>query len=392
MRILFLFNGVYPNGMAMCQRLHLYAKGLLEQGINPEIVFPYDNESQRKGHYEGVQFSTYRNPVFFKHFILRPINRFFASFYYAHFCYISAKNYKIIFTTGFGWFTDLLIIIGAHFGDAKVVIEVNENPYSPEGGRLDPKWIRKVRRLLTLNLPFRFADGFIVISKSLEDLVYKFKKNSAQVIRVPIIVEDINEDGTDKIKPEYPYIFHAGALSETKDGMIAVFEAFAEACKRTPIPLRFIFTINIMSPQLKRKIDRIIAENGLEDRVLFKGLLSVKEVDKLRASSAMAIVNKPSNWQNDYNFPTKLGELLIAGIPVIASSTGEMNRYLSDNETAFMVSANDSNAIAEKIIYILNNPDIALKIGNNGRNLALEKFQYTQYSKMLTDFFNRVSI
>lgn len=392
MRILFLFNGVYPNGMAMCKRLHLYAKGLLEHGNNPEVFFPSDNGSQSKGYYEGVQFSSYRNPAFSNHFILRPINRFFASFYYAHFCYISAKKYKIIFTTSFGWFTDLLIIIGAHFGDAKVVIELNENPYSPEGGRLDPEWLRKVRRLLTLNLPFRVADGFIVISKSLEDLVCKFKKNSAQVIRVPIIVEDINTDDTDKTRPEHPYILHAGALSETKDGMIAVFEAFAEACKRTPIPLRFIFTINIMSPKLKRKIDRIIAQNGLEDRVLFKGLLSVKEVDKLRASSAMAIVNKPSNWQNDYNFPTKLGELLITGTPVIASSTGEMNRYLSDNETAFMVPANESNAIAKKIIYILNNPDIALKVGNNGRKLALESFHYTHYSKRLADFFNRVSV
>jgi glycosyltransferase involved in cell wall biosynthesis len=146
-----------------------------------------------------------------------------------------------------------------------------------------------------------------------------------------------------------------------------------------------------MQRGLLQKIESIINTNGLKDRVVFKGQLSKKELDELRNSCTLAIVNKPSNWQNDYNFPTKLGELMIAGIPVIASSTGEMGKYLKDNETAFIVPANDIDAIAEKILFIVNNPDIATIIGQNGKNFALEKFNFLNYSDKLTAFFKSVA-
>jgi glycosyltransferase involved in cell wall biosynthesis len=387
MKILFLFNGIYPEGMAMSNRLHLYAKGLLANGVQVDVVIPSNKRSNTSGFYEGIKFSTIKNPIIFQNYFLRQINSVFASFYYAEYCFRKAKNYDVFLIPGFGWFSALLMILCTHIGGARLVMEVNENPYSPEGGRLDPVWIRKIRRQLMLYLPFQFTDGFIVISESLEKLIQKHKRRFAKIIKIPILIDNKSELLTASKDLKHPFIFHTGGLSETKDGVIAMFEAFSKACKKLTVPLRFILTTKVMQPGLLQKIESIINTNGLKDRVIFKGLLSKKELNDLRNSCTLAIINKPSNWQNDYNFPTKLGELMLAGIPVIASSTGEMGKYLKDNETAFIVPANDIDAIAEKILFIVNNPDIATIIGQNGKNFALEKFNFLNYSDKLTSFF-----
>jgi glycosyltransferase involved in cell wall biosynthesis len=170
-----------------------------------------------------------------------------------------------------------------------------------------------------------------------------------------------------------------------------MFEAFAKACTQLSVPLRFILTSKVMHPRLQEKVESIIIENKLNERVIFKGLISKEEVDELKQNCSMVVINKPSNWQNDYNFPSKLAEILITGVPVIASSTGEIGSFLKDYETGFIVPANDIAAIAEKIIYIINNPEIAHKIGQNGKKLAIGKFYYMNYADELSDFFKNVA-
>lgn len=373
--------------MAMSNRLHLYAKCFLSQDLSVEVVVPSSERSSVERFYDGIKYSTFLNPIIFKNYILRQINSFFASFIYTQYCFNIAKKYDIIFMVGFGWFSTPLMIIGSHWVGTKVVLEVNENPYSQEGGRLDLIFIRKIRRKLMLNFSYKLADGFIVISESLKKLVNKHKNKHAQIIKIPILVYGADESIKNPEKKYTPYIFHAGALSETKDGVIAVFEAYAKACKQLTVPLRFILTNKLMQPNLSRKIDAIIKATSLEDRVIFTGYLSKKEIDQLRSSCSLAIVNKPSNWQNDFNFPTKLGEYLLSGIPVIVSSTGEMNKFLKDNETAFVVPANNADAMAEKILFIINNPDFAVKVGKAGKSLALKEFYYLNYAQEIVDFF-----
>ena len=386
MKVLFLFNSIYPDGMAMSKRLHLFGKGLIANGVHVDVVIPSTSESYIEGTYEGIRFSTFNDPVIFQNYILRQINMFVAAFFYMRYCFISAKKYEVILNPGFGWFTALLMIFGAHLGGAKVVMDVNENPYSPEGGRLDAIWIRKIRRQLTLNLTYRYADGVIVISESLEKLLSNFKKNT-RIIKIPIITDKCSESRRISKNEMNPYILHPGALSETKDGVTAMFGAYVKACSQSPVSLQFILTSDIMHPKLRQKIDSILKKDKLKDRVIFKGHLPKNELKQFINSCTLAIINKPSNWQNDYNFPTKLGELLMAGVPLIVSKTGEMNKFLTDNETAFMVNANDVADISGKILYILKNPEIAFRVGQNGKKLALKEFYYLNHSDRLTAFF-----
>lgn len=375
----------------MSKRLHLYGKSLLEKNIHPDVIFPSGDLPSVSGCYEGINYRSFKIPLFQKPYMPRQLSAFFAAFLYGRICYQFSKSYSVIFIAGFGWFALFFIIVGSHLGGARVILEVNENPYSPEGGRLDPLWIRKLRRGLMLNVPFKYADGFLVISEPLKSLVNRYRRKNSLIAKVPILTEKPSEMRIASRNLEHPFILHAGALSETKDGVTAVFKAFLEACKGTKLPLRFILTLNVISTSLRKRIETIISDKEFKDRIIFKGYITGKELDDLRCSATMAIVNKPSNWQNDFNFPTKLGELLANGVPVIASSNGEMGRYLKNNENAFLVKANDSEAMTSQILFILNNPEMAAKVGENGKKLAKEYFCYDNYSDLLAEIFNSLS-
>lgn len=395
MKVLFFYNGSYPRGMAMTRRLHLYAKALQEAGSQVEIVVPGRRGSDNQ-QYEGVPYRVLASPVVGRSYWMRQALGAFWALMYARTCKCWSRQGKLIFLCGFGWWTSLCMLITLRFSGGKSILEVNENPYAPEGGRLDPAWLRSWRRFLVLRLVFPLANGFVVISEKLETLVRRHKRSAAQILRVPVLAncdetfEQVNGSPPDKVATNgSPYLLHAGALSETKDGVLAVFEAFAQV--NEVVPLDFYLTSPVMAPALARKVEALLEKSGLTQRVHFTGLLSTQALAQLRRGSALAVVNKPLNWQNSYNFPTKLAEYLSDGIPLVISSGGEMARFLQHEKHALVVRPNDAADLAHCMLRILKEPELAASLSLAGKELAEESLHYQKHSPALYAFFRRVA-
>jgi glycosyltransferase involved in cell wall biosynthesis len=241
---------------------------------------------------------------------------------------------------------------------------------------------------MVLFLVYSQVDGFVVISEKLAELVARYKKKSAQFIKIPILVDDHenSEDAETVLKTNgFPYILHAGALSETKDGVLAVFKAFVKVNQSQA--LDFYLTSNSMQPSLANQVNQLIKHYKLEHRVHFTGFLETGELTKLRKNSALAIINKPLNWQNKYNFPTKLAEYLMDEVPLIVSEGGEMSHFLENQKNALIVSANNVDQIAASMLQILDDPQQAARIGEAGKALAKRVFYYRNYRATLGEFY-----
>ena len=383
MKIKVFYSGVYPNGFApMSYRLHYYMKALISKGVNVEIVMPTTQQKER-GEFEGISYS------FVKMIQETRFNKRHVSRQYAKICKNLSKQCDIIFAVSvISNYRIKLITKAVHKEGKIIVVELNENPYSIIGGRLDFQFIMKIKRKIFLKYRVPQFDGVIVISSPLLNLISLYKNKNAKIIRIPIL-SDVkkNEIYHKKQGDSVPYILHAGSLTERKDGIIAVFKAFALAHNKLNGKIKFILTSKIALPSLWWKINSIIKNNNLQDSVEFKGIISKEELDKLRYGCTLSIVNKPLNSQNDYNFSTKLSELLVSEVPVIASKTGEMSKFFIDNENAYLVEANNVTEIACKIEQIIQNPDEAKRIAINGRILAEKEFYYLKHADSLYSFF-----
>lgn len=82
-------------------------------------------------------------------------------------------------------------------------------------------------------------------------------------------------------------------------------------------------------------------------------------------------------------------EYMSLGKPVIATNTGGTPEIIRDGESGFLVNPYDYKEIISKIEFLINNIDIALKIGNEGKNIINHKFNLNQMVDNYLRIYNR---
>jgi len=286
----------------------------------------------------------------------------------------------------------LLPIPIMHFLGKKIIVEVNEYPYSTEGNKFTRiTIIRKTLRWATLRWVIPKMDGIVVISENLKEVVNQYAP-SVPVLKVPILVDVSRGYFTsfEKSPHSHPYLFHAGSLSVQKDGIIKVIEAYAKAAtllKKSSIQLDLVLTNKKTFPKIWQSIEKILIEYNLIDRMKITGYLSETELhDYIQHASAL-LINKPSTFQNKYNFPTKLGDYLLSGRPVILAAEGiEANNYIYNKVNGFVVPPDDVEKIKNTLIWLFQNPLKANDIGKVGRQTAIDYFDYRKNSLQIKSF------
>lgn len=370
MNVSMLFCGEYPGYGAAANRLMHYEIGLRAAGCH---VMTESIPSNRK-RYNHL----YR--------LIIPILAFKRT--------LSIRNSSdIVLVYGFGWCSIILICLGAFFSGAKVILEINEKP-----GTCYTNWFSEIKPFKVFNyvfltrLAFPLLDGFIVISDALEQYISYHKSKHAAVIKVPILIskDRFNITKLPEIDVNKPFMLHAGALSDKKDGIINVIKAFAIVCNERGKEFHFYLTSKVAPKYLLDEIDAIIKFYNLEEHIHFLGNISHEELVAYQKECSLVVINKPLNQQNLYNFPTKVAECLAMGIPIIASDIGELGYFLTDNVNALLIKENNCDVIADKIQYVLNNPELILDILIHGKVTAVEKFDAISHGERLRLFFERL--
>jgi glycosyltransferase involved in cell wall biosynthesis len=72
-------------------------------------------------------------------------------------------------------------------------------------------------------------------------------------------------------------------------------------------------------------------------------------------------------------------EAMALGVPVIYSSLHSGPELITDSENGFLVNPNNVDEISEKIIYLIENPEIANTIGLKGQELIKSRFNYNDW-------------
>lgn len=398
MKIHFYINTSFPYGMAAAKRRLCYAKGLITEGHEVDVVIcqkcfelTTDDGFPEEGIYKGINYKYVCGK--FKHApkkkLLRGLDYFFLD--YIHSFFFALKNIhsnEIVYVYFYPIFLQILILLAAKIKNAKVVKETCEHPSAL--GKIHSKW-HKLCKWFEYNYVMPHYDGFIAISRDLNKFVEKYKSKKAKSIIVPILVEDpfCGKDMSN-LKNEYnvPYIIHTGTMLEQKDSISKILHAFARLKKETNTKCRLVFT----GPQATEKCSYLpmIKELGIEDDVDLLGLVSTERVASLQYFATMTIIYKSDNLQTRNCFPTKLGEMLISGIPVITTTIGDANLYLEDKKNAFIFVPGEDGVLVEYLKLILNNHCYAEQIGKNGKEIAQKYFNPIYQGKRLSNFFKSI--
>lgn len=385
--IYIFFKGPFPHGMASSQRVLCYAKGLIAAGVEVEVIIPCRTErgvvrnKNLIGVYEGVPFR-YLPPTnickgFRKLFMIGefPDNLL----YYWPFCIKGIKkNDKVFF---YGLERHKFAIRLLHWRGIKTIHDICEYP---DYGRNN--LIFQYFKWSALHIWYPKYDAFVAISENLVKLAKKYKKKEAKVIKVPTMFDAslLNKLFVAKEGLKEPYIFHAGTISESKDGMNSSIDAFIMASKRLNKPLYF-YIAGSMTSECEGMKDKLKSAN-LDNRVFFLGVINQDEVEQYQEGAYISILNRNVTNQNLYGFSTKLSTMLLHATPVIATRVGEVENWLKDGENSYLVEPHKPELIAEKIVEALENPEKNKAIGLAGQKVAIENFSNIIQGRRLKNF------
>jgi glycosyltransferase involved in cell wall biosynthesis len=402
MRVRIVTTNTFPDGGAATSRIHCYARALTEQGISVEVVAP-TNSSRLDGEQylfqtkcNGISTTLVRNTrsprsIWLKR-ALAYIDPLLVTFQ-TIFTMRHADVFVLYFNTVF---TRWLMLILLKIARKRTVIELNEYPYSHDGGKLtEVGFFNALFLNFTLRCTFPLANGFLTISESLSNLVAHYAPK-ARVLKLPALLLDRPiADAPIPRTAEGLYILHAGSLSERKDGITTLFDAFGLAHSRLrsqfSVSLRLLITNSAAIPKTREKINEIIARYDLKDHVSLIGYCDKERLEELMRGSIALVINKPSNLQNACNFPTKLPQYLASGRPVIVAARDmELNRFIIDKFNAILVAPNDSEAIARAIEFCFRNPEAATVIGRQALQTSASQFHYTSHAADLARFLSSV--
>jgi glycosyltransferase involved in cell wall biosynthesis len=76
--------------------------------------------------------------------------------------------------------------------------------------------------------------------------------------------------------------------------------------------------------------------------------------------------------------------------PVVASCVGGLGEVVLDGETGILVEPGDSHAIAKAVIWLLENPKAAVKMGQNGYYRARIQFNWDRCVNNFENLYRQV--
>ncbi|MBV4402238.1 glycosyltransferase [Odoribacter splanchnicus] len=81
-------------------------------------------------------------------------------------------------------------------------------------------------------------------------------------------------------------------------------------------------------------------------------------------------------------------EFMAAGLPIICTDFRVWKKIIEEEECGICVAPYDSEGLASAIRYLLDNPEIATRMGENGRKAVLEKYCWSSEEKKLVTLYN----
>lgn len=87
------------------------------------------------------------------------------------------------------------------------------------------------------------------------------------------------------------------------------------------------------------------------------------------------------------NFPFSIVESFALGTPVLGASIGGIPELVRGGETGLTFEAGNSLDLKEKILYLLDNPDVIIEMGKNARKFVDENLNQEKYYKKLMNVY-----
>ena len=250
------------------------------------------------------------------------------------------------------------------------------NPHSKTLYKMK-EWMRR--------LASRKTEGLLVQTEYLKAYFKNYGIKNIQVYN--ILIDPKRFKGLVKTYQDKT-IAYCGKVGLYKDGVNDLIAAFSIVHQQMQnVKLKIIGGFASFNDEriLKEKVQEL----GLMEVVEFTGKVLPEKIPQLLYDAEVLALARPDNKQAKYGFPSKLGEYLFTGNPVVLTRVGEIDHFLKDRESCVFAKPGNPENFAEKLLWTLSNTEEARRIGDRGKQIAQEHFSIQSQCKVAIEFFER---
>lgn len=225
-------------------------------------------------------------------------------------------------------------------------------------------------------IAFKYMDGFVFQTKAA--MKYFNQNVKIKSVVIPNVVDvkgvkHIGSNGKNKI------IIAAGRLEKQKNYALLIKAFTIVASKLNDVVLEIYG-----DGSLKETIEKLIIENNIYDRVILKP--ATKHIHNKMAEADIFVLT------SDYEgMPNALLEAMAIGLPCISTnySIGGVEEIIENNVNGLIVQCGDINNLANKMLFLLKNFEVAELFGINGMK-KVAMYDKALYRKKWVAFLKKI--
>jgi glycosyltransferase involved in cell wall biosynthesis len=172
-------------------------------------------------------------------------------------------------------------------------------------------------------------------------------------------------------------------------GVDTVIRALPKVLKAFP-DLRYVVA---GEGEIRPKLEELAVETGVATNVTFTGEISDVELAGLyRGCEAFVLPSRGQEQRGAIGgegFGRVYVEAALAGKPVVGSRSGGAAEAVLDASTGFLVDPDSVDEVADALLVILRDRQLAIRMGSAGRTWALDTFSEEALSNSLAEFLRQ---
>jgi colanic acid/amylovoran biosynthesis glycosyltransferase len=143
--------------------------------------------------------------------------------------------------------------------------------------------------------------------------------------------------------------------------------------------------------ELKEHLQQVIDSLGVADKVKLLGLKNQQEIIQILDNSHIFIAPSVTAADGNQDAPVNtLKEAMAMGIPVIGTLHGGIPELVQDSISGFLVPERDGEAIAEKLSYFIEHPEVWEQMGRAGRAYVEQHYDINNLNDKLVEIYRQV--
>jgi glycosyltransferase involved in cell wall biosynthesis len=167
--------------------------------------------------------------------------------------------------------------------------------------------------------------------------------------------------------PTEPRLLFAGVLTPRKNAL-GLLHAFARAQRVMPTA-RLVMVGPQPNLDLAQRFRDAVTALGVDRNVEIVGI-----VDNDRLQREIAAARAVVLFSREETAPTIIAQAMAAGKPVVATRVGGVPEMVTDGETGYLVDSEDEDALTERLLTLLRDQELCLRLGQRGHALARRRY------------------